>query len=115
MSIDLTNVMNKRRLSVFISCLLLCLLSGCSTIEFVQHEQAGDRDSINRWHHVTLNGMVEISKPLNVQSICGKKAWTTITTEYTFYNSLPALIIPTTPLFSLYSAWTNKVKCYEPS
>lgn len=115
MSAAIFKIMNKRRLSIFMSILALCFLSGCGTIQFVQHEQAGKRASVNRWHHLTLNGMVEISKPLNIQSICGKKAWTTITTEYTFYNALPEILIPAPPFVSFYSAWTNKVQCYEPS
>ena len=90
------------------------LLSGCSTIQFVQHEQPGEHSTINRWHHSTLNGMVELSKPLNVQSICGQKAWTTITTEFTFYNSLSQIVVPSLSFVSFYSAWTNKVQCYEP-
>lgn len=107
------NIMNIRKSATFIFGMALCLLSGCSTIQFVQHEQAIDTTTVNRWHHSTLNGMVEISKPLNIQSICDKKAWTTITTEFTFLNALPVILVPSTSMVSFYSAWTNKVSCYE--
>lgn len=109
----LFDILNARKLAAFSFGLVLCLLSGCSTIQFVQHEQAVDNATINRWHHSTLNGMVEISKPLNIQSICGKKAWTTVTTEFTLYNALPVVLIPSPSLVSFYSAWTNKVQCYK--
>lgn len=105
--------MNTHKLRAVIFGLAICILSGCSTIKFVQHEQAIESATVNRWHHSTLNGMVEISKPLDVQSICDKKAWTTITTEFTLFNALPVILVPSTTLVSFYSAWTNKVKCYE--
>jgi hypothetical protein len=105
----------KRRLILSLSSLLLCFLSGCSTIQFVQHEQPGKHKTVNRWHHSTLNGTVELSAPLNIKSICGAKAWTTITTEFTPYNALAATIFSGAYIVSLHSAWTNKVQCYKPS
>jgi hypothetical protein len=113
MNIFLFDVKSPRIVAVFVYALLFSFLSGCSTIQFVQHEQPGDQAAVNHWHHSTLNGMVEISKPLNIGSICGKKAWTTITTEFTFYNALPVILVPSLPLVSFYSAWTNRVKCFE--
>jgi len=115
MSTLLLNVFGKARLTIVLPALCVYLLSGCSTIQFVQHEQPGEHTVVNRWHHATLNGMVELSKPLDVRSVCGKKAWTTITTEFTFYNALPELIVPSLSFVSFYSAWTNKVQCYEPT
>ncbi|WP_189398960.1 Bor/Iss family lipoprotein [Arenicella chitinivorans] len=104
---------NHRKSTAVFVAFALCVLSGCSTIEFVQHEQSVESKSVNRWHHSTLNGMVEISKPLNIESICGKRAWTTVTTEFTLLNALPVVLVPSTSLVSFYSAWTNKVNCYE--
>lgn len=108
-----SNIMNAQKLTTYIVFLVLFLVSGCSTIQFIQLEQDNESLTVNRWHHSTLNGMVEISKPLNIQSICANKAWATVTTEFTFYNALPVILVPQTPLVSFYSAWTNKVKCYE--
>ncbi|GAA6137456.1 hypothetical protein NBRC116583_12030 [Arenicella sp. 4NH20-0111] len=105
-------VMNTNAMGVIAFGVVLCLLAGCSTIQFVQLEQSVDAPTVDRWHHSTLNGMVEISKPLDVRSICGDKAWTTITTEFTFLNALPVILVPSTPLISFYSAWTNRVNCY---
>lgn len=109
----LVDLASARKYSIATVGLTFCLLSGCSTIEFVQHQQAVDSEPVNRWHHATLNGMVEISKPLNIQSICEDRAWTTVTTEFTLYNALPVILVPSTSLVSFYSAWTNKVRCYE--
>jgi hypothetical protein len=111
----LLEINKMRKWPIFISGLVLCVLTGCSTIQFVQHEQPDNHSTVNRWHHLTLNGLVEVSKPLDIKSICGKKAWTTISTEFTFYNAVPAVLMPTISLVSFYSSWTNKVKCYEPS
>lgn len=109
----LCNAMTKRRLTVFTSSLVLCLLSGCSTIQFVQHEQMTEHTSVNRWHHLTLNGTVELSPPLDIQSICGKKAWTTITTELTPYNVMAVVFLTAPSGIPFYSAWTNRVQCYQ--
>jgi Bor protein len=90
------------------------IIAGCSTVTFVQYEQPGEHKAVNRWHHATINGMVEISRPLDVRTICDKRAWTKITTEHTFYNWLAVLISPKMGPIKLYSAWTNKVQCHEP-
>ncbi len=105
--------MIKRLISLGVSSLLICFFTGCSTIQFVQHEQDGTKKSINRWHHSTLSGTVEVSPPLNIQSICGDKAWTTVTTEFTLYNAFVTSLFAGPKFISYYSAWTNKVKCYE--
>ncbi|MBX2847176.1 MAG: hypothetical protein KTR16_02555 [Acidiferrobacterales bacterium] len=113
MKTRLCNLMNAGRRGLFTAVSVVSFLSGCSTIQFIQYEQAIETTPVKRWHHSTLNGTVEISKPLNVQSICGKRAWTSITTEFTLLNALPVILMPGTPLLSFYSAWTNKVNCYE--
>jgi len=113
MKLSLVKLINVQK-QILLS-LLLFLLTGCSTIQFVQHEQKLESPVVDRWHHSTLNGMVEISRPLNVQSVCGKKAWTTITTEFTLLNALPVILVPGTPYLSFYSAWTNKIQCYQTS
>ena len=94
--------------------LLGLTLVGCSTINFVQYEQPGEHKTVHRWHHTTLNGMVEVSKPLDIRTICQNRAWTKITTEHTVYNWLAEIAIPKPGGVLLYSAWTNKVQCHEP-
>ena len=100
---------------VLILFLVSQLLVSCSSVTFVQVEQEGEHQTTNKWHHATLNGMVEISKPLDIRTVCHNKAWTKITTEHTFYNFLAEAFVPAPPYVLLYSAWTNKVQCHEPS
>ncbi len=95
------------------ACLLCLLLISCSSITFVQVEQSGEQKNHSRWHHATLNGMVEVSKPLDIRTVCHNKAWTKITTEHTAYNWLAEVIVPGLPNLLLYSAWTNQVQCHE--
>lgn len=92
----------------------LCqFILGCNTITFVQFEQEGEPQTYNRWHHATLNGMVEVSKPLDIRTVCQTKAWTKITTEHTAYNWLAEVLVPGVNFVIFYSAWTNKVQCHE--
>lgn len=95
-----------------LACIFCLVLVSCNSITFVQYEQDGEHETVNKWHHATLNGMVEISRPLDVRSVCGDKAWTKITTEYTFYNLLASALVPKLGVAALYSAWTNKVECF---
>jgi hypothetical protein len=91
-------------------CVQLC---ACSSITFVQVEQEGEQAIHDRWHHTTLNGMVEISKPLDIRDVCGNKAWTQITTELTPYNFMAGVLVPSVPFVVSYSPWTNRVQCHE--
>jgi hypothetical protein len=93
--------------------LLMVVISGCDTIRFVQYDQPGKQESINRWHHTVLNGLVEVSKPLDVSQICKNKAWTNITTERTAMNILVGGVSPSVPYLTLSVPWSNKVECFE--
>lgn len=103
----------KRCIRLTLTLTLGLIVTGCGSITFVQYEQPGNHKTVNHWHDSTLNGMVEIRKPLDVRTICGKKAWTKITTEHTFYNLLVTALIPTAGPISFYSVWTNKVQCHK--
>ena len=98
------------KLSLILAC---ATLAACNTVTFVQYEQPGEHKTTNRWHHATLNGMVELSSPLDVSNICRDKAWTNITTEFTFYNFVISTLVPPVPYVSIYSSWTNAVQCFE--
>ncbi|MFK7729994.1 MAG: hypothetical protein AB8B48_00080 [Pseudomonadales bacterium] len=106
--------MVKKTYRVF--CLLIAsqLLLACSSITFVQFEQEGEQAVERRWHHSTLNGMVEISRPLNISKVCGATTWTQITTEFTWQNFLVSSIVPSSAFVSIYSPWTNKIECFVP-
>jgi hypothetical protein len=94
--------------------LLLCgAIAGCNTLTFVQNEETRAQPTSSHWHHATLNGMVEISTPLNLNDVCGGTSWNKITTEHRFYNALSELILPRITGLSLYSSWTAEVECYS--
>jgi hypothetical protein len=92
--------------------LLVLFQAGCNSVTFVQYEQEGEQRKTKHWHHGTLNGLVEISRPLNLNDICNGKAWNTVKTEVTFWNGLVASLVPTKGL-SLYTPWTNEVECFQ--
>jgi len=101
----------KRKL---LTLLLCCSIVSCSTLTFVQNEEARAQPTSRHWHHATLNGMVEISTPLNIKQVCNGTSWNKITTEHSFYNALSELILPSVTGLSLYSSWTTEVECYSP-
>ncbi|MFT5577384.1 MAG: hypothetical protein ACI9WS_000134 [Paraglaciecola psychrophila] len=94
--------------------LLCCSISGCNTLTFVQNEETRPQPKSSHWHHATLNGMVEISPPLNLKEVCKGTSWNKITTEHRFYNTLSELLLPRVAGLLLYSSWTAEVECYSP-
>lgn len=90
------------------------LSTACSSISFVQYEQPGEQKTTTRWHHMAVNGMVEISSPLDVRTICGDRAWNKITSEYTFYNWAASAPLLQFTAFVPYMPFTNRVECFEP-
>lgn len=99
---------------VFLLVLASQFLLACSTVTFVQFDQEGEQPVERRWHHSTLNGMVEISQPLDISKVCGVTTWTQITTEFTWQNFFVSSIIPSATFLRLYSPWTNKIECFVP-
>ena len=92
---------------------LILFTSACSTINFVQYDQASQQAPENYWHHTLINGTVELSKPLYLKKICHGKAWTKLTTERSVWNILIGLPIPSYYLVVPYIAWTNRVYCFQ--
>ncbi|MBB6522037.1 Bor/Iss family lipoprotein [Pseudoteredinibacter isoporae] len=91
----------------------LVALSACSRIHFVQYEQENNEQEEKRWHHTTLNGLVELSPPLNLSEVCRGKAWNHVTTETSFGNWAVSLLNPAIPYLVLYSPRTNRIQCYQ--
>lgn len=89
------------------------LLSACSRINFVQYEQKGNTQEESRWHHTTVNGLIELSAPLNLSEVCRGKAWNYVSTETSFSNWAVSLLNPAVPYVVLYSPRTNRVQCYQ--
>ncbi len=107
------------RVAAVIAC---TLLSACSTIHFT-HDLSSNRQPAEplrtKWHDTTIDGMIEISPPVNLYRDCQGKPWSKVTVEYSFSNGLTTALISGTlasvaPIFdwvSLYSPWTVETYC----
>lgn len=92
--------------------LILCVLTmGCSTMHFVNGPHIEDTVTREQWHHLGVNGLIEFSKPMNVEYNCGKQQWDTITVERTFLNGLASL---SSYYSALYSPWAIVYECRDP-
>ena len=91
---------------------LLCvLLSGCHTMHFTNGPQMEETVVREKWHHLALNGLIEISPPFDIEYSCAQQQWDTITMEKTFLNVLAGL---STEYVSIYSPWSMVYECREP-
>ncbi|WP_430460335.1 hypothetical protein ACQUQU_14070 [Thalassolituus sp. LLYu03] len=105
-------------------CVPVLLLGGCSTIHFT-HDLPANREVANtlpsRWHDTAMDGMIEISPPLNLYQECLGKPWQKVTVEYTFNNGLVTSIAGVAaesviPLFywiNPYMPWTVETTCAQ--
>lgn len=91
--------------------LLIGVLYGCSTIEFVNGPKMDETVVRHKWHHLGFNGLIEYSKPMNVTYYCADKQWDSITVEQTFLNNFVSI---SWPYFSIYTPWTIEYECREP-
>lgn len=92
---------------------LTVALSGCSTIHFVNGPQVKDTVIREQTHHLTLNGMVEISPPVDLNYNCANQEWDTVTTERTFINGFVSFFSQGIGGLSLYSPWTVRYHCRD--
>ncbi len=103
--------MNKFNVGVLVfNITVLALLSSWSTVHFVNGPELEDTVVREQWHHTAINGLIEISRPINISYACDDKQWDTITVEKSFLNSLASL---SSQYFSLYSPWAVYYECRE--
>ena len=88
-----------------------CLITSCTTMEFVNGPKMEDTVIRETWHHQGLNGLIEFSKPLDLDYHCDQKQWDSVTIERTFFNSIATLSYP---YVTVYSPWTIVYECREP-
>lgn len=104
--------------------LLFCFCSGCSTIHFTQNVDAQYQQEHSleaKWHDTTLDGMVEVSPPVNLYKECKGKPWKRVTSELTFTNGFVTVLVsgvvsaiaPVLEFVNLYTPWTVKTTCAE--
>ena len=91
------------------------MLSGCSTLHFTNGPQVQVEETVVReqWHHLTLNDLVEVSPPMDINYNCANQQWDTITIERSFLNGLIAALANPTGSVSIYSPWTIRYRCRE--
>lgn len=96
--------------------ILLCLigLSSCSTIHFTNGPQVENTVVREQWHHITLNELVEISPPMNLDYNCADQEWDTVTIERSFLNGFVGATLQPLSGLSLYSPWTIRYHCRPP-
>lgn len=98
------------RLGWFI--LLSLPLAACSTMKFVNGPEMEDTVEREEWHHLGLNGIVEYSRPMDVDYKCDRQQWDSVTVEYSFFNALAS--VTTVAPISIYSPWTIIYECRDP-
>lgn len=102
--------------------LACCVLSACSTIHFT-HDLSSNRQPAEplrtQWHDTTIDGMIEISPPVNLYRQCQGKPWSKVTVEFSFSNGVTTGLIsgvltsvaPAFNLVTLYSPWSVQTNC----
>ena len=102
---------------------LLVVSSGCSTIHFTQDVDSSayqtEKVLPSHWHDSTLDGMVEVSPPVNLYTECQGKPWKKVTSELTFLNGLTTAVVswavtsvaPVLEFVNLYTPWTVQTTC----
>jgi len=104
---------------------LLVVSSGCSTIHFTQDvdESTYQTEQVlpSHWHDSTLDGMVEVSPPVNLYKECQGKPWKKVTSELTFLNGFTTAVVswavtsvaPVLEFVNLYTPWTVETTCAQ--
>lgn len=90
---------------------LLAVTSACSTMNFVNGPVLGDTVKRDKWHHLAIVGLVEVSEPFDAGYYCDDKQWEKLTVEMTFTNVIANQTSP--PLFSIWTPWTVLYECRE--
>ncbi len=98
------------------------IITGCSTMHFTQNvsaQQTVSNDIDSQWHDTTLNGMVEISYPVNLYQTCKSQPWKQVTVEFGFVAGLTTVatdtiinsLVPGLSLINMYAPWDVNTRC----
>ncbi len=91
--------------------LVICSLTSCSTMNFVNGPKMDETVAREQWHHLGINGLIEISKPMDIQYNCGKQQWDSITVERSLLNGLASV---SSVQLSIYTPWSIIYECRDP-
>lgn len=94
--------------------LISTFLSACSTIHFVNGPVLADETIVEReqWHNLGLNGLIEFSRPLDLNYNCHQQQWDSITIEKNLFNNLASIPLAKLPI-SVYSPWSIRYSCRD--
>lgn len=78
------------------------LLSGCSVMHFKNGETPARGQVHEAWHHNAAYSLLEVSKPVDLKTLCAGKGWSRVTTQETFVtglaggvdNALTGIVVP---------------------
>jgi hypothetical protein len=101
---------------------VIIVITGCSTMHFTQSaiEQENTSTRIHsQWHDTTLNGIVEISYPVNLYENCQGMPWEKVTVEFGFtagvttlaVNAVMDAIVPGLSFVNMYAPWDVEAHC----
>lgn len=106
----------------FTAVFILLLITGCSTMHFTQATFEQDvikTKTYSQWHETTLNGMVEISQPVDLYKNCQGQPWNKVTVEFGFkaglttfaVDTLMNAIVPGLSFVNVYAPWDVEAQC----
>lgn len=115
----MTNFIRIKKIIVLIA---FMLITGCSTMHFTQstmEPKEGGTRTHTQWHDTTINGMVEISYPVNLYDNCQGQPWKKVTVEFGFkaglttfaVDTLMNAIIPGLSFVNMYAPWDVESQC----
>lgn len=101
---------------------VILMITGCSTMHFTQSTTKRSNTKIksySQWHDTTLNGMVEISYPVNLYENCKGQPWKRVTVEFGFKAGLTTFavdtimnaIVPGLSFVNVYAPWDVEAQC----
>jgi len=107
-------------LKQLVGLVLVISVSGCASMTFTQDiERPRQAATIQHWHHTVLNGMVEVSEPVNLYKDCMGRPWHSAEVEFRFKNGLVGGIansvidaaLFTSSWLAFYSPWNVEIEC----
>jgi len=64
------------------------LLCGCSVMHFQNGDVAPEGRPIEKWHHNVAYSLYELSKPVDMKTLCADRSWSMVTTKETLITGL---------------------------
>ena len=93
----MVQVMIVKLFQIGILSLLFLSLSACYTFEFSEGRRRPSSSEVHsQWHHIALNGLMEVSDPVNLKKYC-RKGWQKVIVQRNFLQGLVMGVVQTVP------------------